>query len=140
MTTENSTKDSTEKSADQVHLQNDAVSETSSPIIKPTLAEEFAKTATAAKLSGTFHEVSGKIKRKFGEYRDDKEMQDAGRDQEILGKVHRLVGHVRDIRQTAIKKWNAKRKEGQDICIKHGGRVVDVAADFVEDVKKLLLK
>lgn len=139
-TNENNTESTAEKNTSTDTAENLKGSEASVPVIKPTMAEEFAKTPTAAKMSGLFHETAGKIKRKIGEYSDDQEMKDAGRDQEILGKVHRLVGTIRDIRQTALKTWIAKRKEGQEICIKHGGRVIDVAADFVQDVKKLLLK
>lgn len=118
----------TEKSA------TDATTESKSRL------EEFAKTSRAAKLSGVFHQTTGKIKRKIGEFRDDKELQDEGRNQELLGKVHRLVGNIRAIREGAMATVNAKRKETQAICIKHGGRMLDVAGDFVEDLKKTLLR
>lgn len=107
---------------------------------KSTKLEQFAKTATAAKLSGTYHETAGKLKRKFGEFTDDPELKKAGRNEEILGKVHKLVGSFRAIKEDAFKKIQLKRKETQTICIKHGGRMLDVASDFIEDIKNVLLK
>ena len=101
--------------------------------------QEFAKTSRAAKLSGVFHQTTGKIKRKIGEFRDDNELRDQGKNQELLGKVHRIVGNLRAIREDAIATVNTKRKETQAICIKHGGRILDVAGDFVEELKKTLL-
>ncbi len=105
-----------------------------------TKLEEFAKTSTAAKMSGTFHEAVGSIKSKFGEFTDDAELKDAGRDQKLLGKVHRLVGTIRKVREVAVDKFNETRKESLVICRKHGGRALDVASDFAEDLRKLLLK
>jgi uncharacterized protein YjbJ (UPF0337 family) len=102
--------------------------------------EAFAKTSRAAKLSGVFHQTTGKIKRKIGEFRDDNELQDEGQNQELLGKVHRLVGSIRAIRESAIATANAKRKETQTIFIKHGGRMLDVAGDLAEDLKKTLFR
>lgn len=107
---------------------------------KVSRMDEFVKTATAAKMSGLFHETTGKIKRKIGVLRDDKELQKEGLNQEILGKVHTLVGSVRALRKDTIKKITIKRQETKDICIKHGSRLIDVATDFVEDLKKTLLK
>lgn len=107
---------------------------------KVSRMDEFVKTATAAKMSGLFHETTGKIKRKIGVLRDDKELQKEGLNQEILGKVHTLVGSVRAFRKDTIKKITVKRQETKDICIKHGSRLIDVATDFVEDLKKTLLK
>lgn len=102
--------------------------------------EDFSKSATAAKLSGTFHETAGLIKRKFGEFTDDAQLKKAGSDEQFLGKIHRLVGSIRSVREAAFKRLTKTRQETQSICIKHGGRMLDVAIDFVEDMKKALLK
>ncbi len=101
---------------------------------------KFAKTATAAKMSGAFHETAGLIKRKLGELADDKALKQAGEDQQLLGKVHRFVGTLRGLRESAISKVETKRKETQAVCLKHGGRLLDIASDFVEDMKKIILK
>lgn len=103
-------------------------------------SQKFAQTATAAKMSGAFHETAGLIKRKLGELADDKELKKAGRDQQLLGKVHRFVGTLRGLRESALTKVETKRKETQAVCLKHGGRLLDVASDFVEDIKKIILK
>lgn len=101
---------------------------------------EFAKTATAAKMSGAYHEAAGILKRKFGEMTDNAELKEAGKDQQLLGKVHSFVGSLRAVREAAIKDFNSKYTESQAICLKHGGRLLDVATDFVNDMKKALLK
>lgn len=101
---------------------------------------EFAKTATAAKLSGAFNETAGLLKRKFGDLTDDASMKDAGREQQMLGKIHRLVGTVRGVREAAIEKYTSTQKESLAACRKHGGRAIDVASDLVDDIKKALLK
>lgn len=110
------------------------------PLKEPTRTEEFAKTATAAKMSGTYNEAAGYFKRKFGEFTGDAILEDSGRDQQLLGKVHRLVGTFRSLRETATSEFKSKRIETQAICRKHGGRILDVVSDFVEDIKKTLLK
>ncbi len=108
--------------------------------VTPTKLEEFAKTSTAAKMSGAFNETMGSLKKNIGEFTDDAALKDAGRDQRLLGKVHRLVGSLRAVNEAAIEKFNNLRKESLAICRKHGGRSLDVASDFVDDMKKLFLK
>lgn len=66
---------------------------------QPSKLDEFAKTGIAAKLSGKFHETAGTVKRKIGEVTGNPELVDEGRKQELLGKVHRLVGAVRGVRE-----------------------------------------
>jgi len=110
------------------------------PIATEAEKKPFAETAIAAKLSGTFHQTAGKLKQKWGEFSDNPDLKVEGRNQEILGKIHRLVGTFRDVRQTVIKKYETKKQETKDICIKHGVRMIDVASDFVEDLKKTFLK
>lgn len=100
----------------------------------------FAETATAAKLSGTYNIAAGKIKSKIAEYTDNPDLKKEGRDQELLGKIHRLVGAVRGVREATLHQVMFKTKETQKICLKHGGRLIDVATDFIEDLKKTLLK
>jgi uncharacterized protein YjbJ (UPF0337 family) len=110
------------------------------PIIDPVITEDFNKTATAAKLSGTFNETAGFFKRKFGKFTDNPVLEEAGLEQEFLGKVHKLVGSLRGVREVALTRFNLKRVEAQAVCRKHGGRLIDVATDFVEDMKKAILK
>ncbi len=102
--------------------------------------DEFAKTATAAKLSGTFNETAGFLKRKFGEFTDDSSLKEEGRDQQLLGKIHHLVGTIRSVRESTVEKISKTRVETQAICRKHGGKLLDVASEFVEDMKKMLFK
>jgi uncharacterized protein YjbJ (UPF0337 family) len=102
--------------------------------------EEFAGTATAAKLSGAINETAGLLKRKFGELTDDSAMKEAGREQQMLGKIHRLVGTVRGVREAALQKFTNTQKDGLAVCKKHGGRIIDVASDLVDDIKKAILK
>ncbi|MEK6773506.1 MAG: CsbD family protein [Bdellovibrionota bacterium] len=108
--------------------------------VTPTKLEEFAKTSTAAKMSGAFNETMGSLKKNFGDLTDDAALKEAGRDQRLLGKVHRLVGSLRGVSEAATEKLNKIRKESLAICRKHGGRSLDVASDFVDDLKKLFLK
>ncbi len=107
---------------------------------KESKLDEFSKTSTAAKMSGAFHETSGMLKRKFGEFTNDASLKDAGREQQLLGKVHRLVGSMRGVQETALANFRNTQKESLAICRKHGGRIVDVASDLVDDIKKTLLK
>jgi uncharacterized protein YjbJ (UPF0337 family) len=69
----------------------------------PTRTEEFAKTATAAKISGTYNETAGFVKRKVGELTEDLPLQDAGRKQQLLGKIHHVIGSFRSVKE-ALKK------------------------------------
>ena len=91
-------------------------------------------------MSGTYNETAGFFKRKLGEFTDDSTLRDSGRDKQLLGKIHRLVGILRGVREAAIGNLSQKRLESQAICRKHGGRLLDVASDFVEDMKKTFLK
>jgi uncharacterized protein YjbJ (UPF0337 family) len=72
--------------------------------------DEFAKTARAAKMSGTYHEIVGSLKRKFGGIAEDTDLEKAGRNQQILGKVHRLVGSLRSVRESAANFANDIKK------------------------------
>jgi|GEM_PF-4669889 len=105
-----------------------------------TKTSEFAKTATAAKLSGTYNETAGFFKKFFGELTDDTELKKAGRNQQLLGKVHYLVGTLREGRELGLKKLNDTRRESEVICRKHGGKLLDLASEFVDDLKKVLFK
>ncbi|MES2962443.1 MAG: CsbD family protein [Bdellovibrionota bacterium] len=91
-------------------------------------------------MSGSYHQYAGYIKTKLGELTDDSALKDSGRDQQLLGKLHRFVGTLRSVREATTADFNRKRLESQAICRKHGGRLLDVASDFVEDMKKALLK
>lgn len=117
---------------------NKAESSTEPPV--ESRVEQFSKTAGAAKMSGAFHETAGYVKRKLGELTDDSLLENAGRNEQILGKIHRLVGSLRGVREAALDTLNKKRIETQAICRKHGGRMLDVTSDFVDDLKKTLLK
>ena len=107
---------------------------------KATKIEEFAKTATAAKISGAFHETAGMFKRKFGEITDDESLKDAGRNERLLGKLHRFVGSLRGVHESVFEKFTSNSTESLKICRKHGGRILDVASDFVDEIKKVILK
>lgn len=108
--------------------------------ITETESATFAETAAAAKMSGVYHQTAGKFKRRWGILRGDEELHAEGNNQEILGKVHRLVGSLRGLREGSLKKLMNKRKETRAACIKHGGRMLDVAGDLAEDIKKIILK
>jgi uncharacterized protein YjbJ (UPF0337 family) len=115
--------------------------ESASPLTEEeTRKGQFSKTAKAAKLSGAYHETAGFFKRKFGEFNDDSLLEDAGRQQQLLGKIHRLVGSLRGVREAALEKANSTRIDSLAVCRKHGGRLLDVASDFVDDMKKVILK
>jgi uncharacterized protein YjbJ (UPF0337 family) len=101
---------------------------------------EFAKTPMAAKLSGTYHETTGKLKRKFGEYTKDPLLKEEGLNQELLGKVHRLVGSIRTIRVAAREKFESKKVEGRQLLRKHSLKLLDVANEIADDVRNLILK
>jgi len=111
-----------------------------SPPSEPTRMEQFAKTATAAKMSGTYNETAGFLKRKFGQLTDDPSLENAGRNQQLLGKIHRLVGSLRGVHSAALEKFNSKRVESLGLCRKHAGRLLDHASEFVEELKNTLLK
>ena len=100
----------------------------------------FADSAAGAKLSGHYNVAAGKVKKAFGELLDDKDLKKEGRDQELKGKIHKFVGSLRGVREQAIDRFKTTRKETKQICKKHGARLLDVATDFVEDMKKALLK
>ena len=91
-------------------------------------------------MSGTYNETAGFFKRKFGEFTDDFLIKDEGHNQQLLGKVHRLVGSLRSVRELALEKINRTRIESQAICRKYGGNLLDVTSDFVDEMKKAILK
>lgn len=105
---------------------------------KPLKPDGFAQTAGAAKLSGTFHQTVGAMKRTIGRVTDNDDLKLAGENQELLGKVHELVGVVRDIRTTATNKINEKRAQGIRVLRTHGGKLVGGITEFARDIKKLL--
>ena len=110
------------------------------PPSDPTRLERFSKTATAAHFSGAFHETAGFLKRKLGKLTDDSLLEEAGRNQQLLGKVHRFVGSLRGAHGAALEKFNSTRVESLGLCRKHAGKFLDVAADFVDDLKNTFLK
>jgi uncharacterized protein YjbJ (UPF0337 family) len=91
-------------------------------------------------MSGTYNETAGFIKRKFGELTRDFSLQDVGKNQQLLGKVHHFVGSLRGVKEETLEKFKTTRIEVQGVCRKHGGRFLDVASQFVDDLKKVLLK
>jgi uncharacterized protein YjbJ (UPF0337 family) len=102
--------------------------------------EDFSKTANAAKLSGAFNQTAGLLKQTIGQVTDDTSLKKAGREQQLLGKVHRLVGKVRGVREAAQEKFTNSRIESVSLCRKHGGRLIDLASDLVDDFKKTIFK
>jgi uncharacterized protein YjbJ (UPF0337 family) len=110
------------------------------PPAEPTRIETFSKSAAGAKMSGAYHETAGFIKRTLGRLSDDSVLEDAGRNQQIIGKVHRLVGSLRSARNAVLEKLNRTRMESQKVCREHGGRLIDSASAFVDEMKRVLLK
>jgi uncharacterized protein YjbJ (UPF0337 family) len=106
------------------------------PEVETSRSEEFAKTSTAAKMSGSVNETAGFFKRKFGEFTGDADLNEAGRNQQLLGKVHRLVGGLREIQELATEKVLTARKDGEKILRKHGGKLIDQASEFLDDIRK----
>jgi uncharacterized protein YjbJ (UPF0337 family) len=113
---------------------------TSPPIQPETSAEAFAKTSSAAKLSGKLHGTAGFFKQKIGEMTDDSEMKANGRNQRLLGKVHGLVGDLREIRELATKRMLLFKDDGTKIIQKHSGKLIDQASEFLDDIKKTFLR
>jgi uncharacterized protein YjbJ (UPF0337 family) len=106
----------------------------------PNRREEFAKTAAAAKLSGSYNKAAGYFKQSVGTFTNDAAMENAGRNQQVLGRAQALVGSLRGIREAMLQKIELARLEYLGICSKHGSKALDVAAEFVEDLRKTLLK
>lgn len=103
-----------------------------------TLMEDFAKTSTAAKLSGTYNKATGFVKRKAGEILEDKDLQAEGLKQEALGSVHKLVGLIRETREDFTSKVHETRVEGKKILVKHGVKLMNGVSDFISDMRDLL--
>jgi uncharacterized protein YjbJ (UPF0337 family) len=106
---------------------------------EPTRAEAFAKTSTAAKLSGTVNGTAGFFKNKFGQMTGNDDLQTEGLNQQLLGKAHLFVGSLREAKELLLKKGMKARTDGSAILKKHGSKVLDQAIEFVEDIKKTFL-
>jgi uncharacterized protein YjbJ (UPF0337 family) len=137
----------------QTELLKESASETQveSPVASPkvtpseppqpehqTLLQKFTKSSAAAKLSGTYNEATGLLKRKLGELNDDSMLRKEGRDQQLLGKVHHLVGNAREIRDLTQQKIETTRDEMKKLMKEHTGKLLDGVSSFLEDVKKRL--
>src|SRR3954471_4071492 len=101
---------------DKIEIQSAGISPL--PPVEATRLEKFSKTATAAKMSGTYHETAGLIKRSLGKLSGDSALEDDGRNQQFLGKIHRLVGSFRSARS----------------------RLLDGLSEFIDEIKKVILK
>jgi uncharacterized protein YjbJ (UPF0337 family) len=113
---------------------------TSTPLQPETSEEGFSKTSKAAKLSGKIHGTKGFFKQKFGEITDDVDLKENGRNQRLLGKVHGLVGELREIRELATKRTLGFKDDGAKILQKHAGKLIDQATEFLDDIKKTFLR
>jgi uncharacterized protein YjbJ (UPF0337 family) len=106
------------------------------------ILERAAGSSTAAKLSGAFHETAGKIKQKVGELSDRPELKADGRKEELLGKVHAVVGEIREIREMiagSAEKYSSQFKgEYKDLMKSQASRLLDSASAFLDDLKKKL--
>lgn len=122
---------------DQTELPKKAPSEPKD-VSHESLLEKFAKSSAGAKLSGTFNEATGLLKRKLGEFNDDPDLRKEGRDQQLLGKVHHLVGDIREIRELAKQKVETTCDDLQKMVRLHAGKLLDGVSSFLEDVKKRL--
>jgi len=110
------------------------------PPVEPTRLETFSKTASAAKMSGTYHEIAGFIKRTVGRLSDNMPLEADGKNQQLIGKVHHLVGSLRSAHNAVLQRINRTRQESQAVFREHGGRFLDGASQFVDDIKKAFLK
>ncbi len=109
------------------------------PAAELTRLEKFAQSSRGAKLSGKVNQTAGFFKRKIGEMTDDSEMKKAGRDQEFLGKVHSMVGLVRQLREIGTQKALKARTDGTKILRKHAEKLVDQATEFLKDIRDTFL-
>ncbi|MEO5971514.1 MAG: CsbD family protein [Bdellovibrionia bacterium] len=105
---------------------------------RETLLERFAKSSAGAKLSGTYNEATGLLKRTLGEFNDDPALTKEGSDQQLLGKVHHIVGDIREIRELTKQKLEVSRDDMQKLLRHHGGKLLDGVASFLDDIKKRL--
>jgi uncharacterized protein YjbJ (UPF0337 family) len=112
--------------------------ETPKNLGQETLLERFSKSSAGAKLSGTYNEATGLLKRKLGEFNDDPALSKEGRNQQILGKVHHIVGDIREIRELSKQKLEMTRDDMQKLLRLHGGKLLDGISSFLEDIKKRL--
>ncbi len=67
---------------------------------------------------------------------DDPQMREDGRNQQLLGKVHSLVGSVRSVKEDAVSKYHKTKNESLTVCRKHAGRIPDVASEFCKRNQK----
>ena len=72
--------------------------------IELTRTEVFAKTSTAAKLSGTVNGAAGFIKSKVGQMTGNEDLKLEGQNQQLLGKIHTLAGSAREVKEMVLKK------------------------------------
>ena len=122
---------------DEIETQN---AEVSTPLsVDPTRLETFSKSAAGAKMGGSYHEAAGYIKRKLGRWSADSILEEAGRNQQLLGKVFRLVGSLRGARDAAVEKLACTRNEAQSILREHTGRLLDGTSEFIDELKKTFL-
>ncbi len=110
------------------------------PVSEPTHLEKFAQTSSAAKLSGKVHQTMGFFKRKVGEMTDDSLLKETGENQELLGKVHSMVGTIRELRERAVAKGINVSADGAKILRKHAGKILDQANEFIEDIRDTFFK
>ena len=120
----------------KVEKPSEVANELKEDVASSSAFHEFSKTSQAAQLSGRYNRVSGFFKRKLGEVTHDLDLEAEGRDQELLGKLHGLVGNVREVRELATKKVLKAREEGELLLKKHGAKFLDHANEILEDIKK----
>lgn len=111
-----------------------------SPIPEPTRLEKFAQTSSAAKLSGKVHRTVGFFKRKVGEMTDDPVLKENGQNQELLGKIHSVVGTFRELRERAMTTAINTSFDGAKVLRKHAGKLLDQAAEFIADIRDTFFK
>jgi len=117
--------------------EKDQKTDPTSPIeTEKSALERFSETSSAAKLSGKIHETAGFLKQKFGEITNDSDMEESGRSQRLLGKVHGLVGELRELRELTAKFVFGFKSEGTKILRKHTEKLVDQASELLTDIKK----
>jgi len=53
------------------------------------------------KLKGSWNEVKGKVKQKYADLTDDDLLYEEGKDDELLGRIHKKIGKTKE----EVKEW-----------------------------------
>jgi uncharacterized protein YjbJ (UPF0337 family) len=67
-------------------------------------AEQRTLTMTKLQFKGTWNEIKGKLKQKYGELTDDDLAYSEGKDDELLGRLQKRLGKAKDELRREIEK------------------------------------